>query len=48
MVYYLVENDDRYSSKQMRGITFNKNDDRVIAATGSYEGLSTKLLEIDL
>lgn len=46
MVYYLVENDDRYSSKQMRGITFNKNDDRVIAATGSYEGLSTKLLEI--
>lgn len=46
MVYYLVENDDRYSSRQIRGITFKKVGDSDSAATGSYDGLSTKLLEV--
>ncbi|MEG2183939.1 MAG: Synerg-CTERM sorting domain-containing protein, partial [Cloacibacillus sp.] len=46
MIYYLIENEDKYSSNQMRGITFTKSDSTENAATGTTEdGLSPKLLE---
>ncbi|WP_455597474.1 FG-GAP repeat domain-containing protein, partial [Cloacibacillus porcorum] len=45
MVYYLAENDNPNTSCQMRGLSFEKQEDASQAPTGDNHGTATKLLE---
>ena len=45
MVYYLAENDNPNTNRQMRGLSFERVDNGAPVTTGAYQGTATKLLE---